>query len=146
MPGRISVDFSQLDALGADLETLPRGYFRGRMAQQLAAAALQQHQDRFGRRVAPDGTPWAPRKDAKSHPLLEDTRRLRRSLRAVPGGRQRERIDVKSWGVPYAMVHQGGSRKRNIPARPFLGFGEGDLLDLAGIAADSLARFVGEAL
>lgn len=145
---RVSVDLRDLDRLTAVLARLPQaggGYARHRILREVAAEALRQHQDRFSRRVAPDGSPWAPRKNQrKTHPLLEETGRLRRSLRAVPGGRRDERIDVKAWGVPYAIVHQRGSRKRNIPRRQFLGFGHGDVTDLAATAETGLERFMGE--
>lgn len=150
---RVAVDLRDIDGLIAGLAALPRGssgggigYARHRILQQVAAEALRQHQERFSRRVAPDGTPWEPRQDRKAHPLLEKTGRLRGSLRAVPGGRRRDRIDVKAWGVPYSRVHQFGSEKRNIPRRQYLGFGAADLVDLAETAEHGLERFMGEIL
>ncbi len=63
---------------------------------------------------------WAPRKDPeKKHNLLQLTTTLRKSIRVT---------SVTSTNVhlgsdrPYAAAHQLGSKKQNIPARPYLPF------------------------
>jgi phage gpG-like protein len=61
--------------------------------------------------------PWAPRQDAKPHPLLLDTGSLERSLRVDPPSNTSVRIVSDR---PYAAVHQLGGE--HLPARPFLPF------------------------
>ena len=144
---RLSVNFSQIPHVIQGLAKLSDPYSRYGLRQELAAEALRQHQRRFSRREAPDGTPWAPRKREAPHPLLEDTGRLRRSMRGVVGGRRDERIDVKAGhGMVYPAVHQHGSQKLNIPARPFLGFGESDIEQLRDTSEEWLGFHVAEVI
>lgn len=67
--------------------------------------------------------PWAPRKDDEPHPLLQDSTLLRKSIRHQVVGKK---VIISSSrannGVSLAAVHQLGSKKQNIPARPFLPF------------------------
>lgn len=63
---------------------------------------------------------WAPRKDTKkNHALLQLSTTMRKSIRVT---------SVTSSNVtlgsdrPYAATHQLGSKKLNIPARPYLPF------------------------
>lgn len=117
-----------------------------RLRQELAAEALRQHQQRFGRREAPDGTPW-PRRRAPtgSHPLLEETGELRRSIRATPiDDGVAVRAERPVGGVDVAAVHQYGSER--IPQRQFLGFGTDDVDDLTLTADQWLDRWAGELL
>ena len=140
MAVRITVDTRDLADLKRRVTSIIEVAGRTRMRQDLAATALRQHQQRFIRRVDPEGVRWQDRVDDKPHPLLERTGRMRRSIRAVPEG---DGITVSA-DTPYAAVHQHGSD--TIPARPFLGFGGADLAELTETAEAGLARFVGETL
>lgn len=63
---------------------------------------------------------WSPRKDQKkTHALLQLTTTLRKSIRVT--SLTSDRVNVGS-DRPYAAVHQLGSKKQNIPARPYLPF------------------------
>lgn len=44
--------------------------------------------------------------------------------------------------VKYAKVHQYGSKKRNIPARPFLGVNEYELRHIKGILTSYVKRHI----
>ena len=109
----------------------------------------------FRREASPDGVPWEQIKDgtrwtramrrtasyrarlkrpatqskrvqryAANARILQDTGRLRASV-AVESGAQFARIGS---ALVYARTHQLGLRKKNIPARPFLGLGHADKL------------------
>lgn len=60
---------------------------------------------------------WAPRKDAKTHSLLQLSTMLRKSIRVV--GFTSDSVLVGS-DRPYAATHQLG--RGHIPARPFMPF------------------------
>lgn len=60
---------------------------------------------------------WAPRKDQKTHALLQLTTMLRKSIRVV--GFTSDSVLVGS-DRPYAATHQLG--RDHIPARPFMPF------------------------
>lgn len=63
---------------------------------------------------------WVARKDkSKNHPLLQLKRDLEPSLRVTHVGTDHVEVGSKT---PYAAVHQLGSKKKNIPARPFFPF------------------------
>lgn len=64
-------------------------------------------------------SPWPDRKDNKPHPLLQLSKSLSQSLTAaaVSGGA------IIGSDREYAAVHQYGSTKLGIPARPFFPFG-----------------------
>lgn len=122
-----------------DLATLPARLARTEIAveevpAELAPQAQAQQQKRFSAREAPDGTAWAPRKRRVSHPPLEQTGRLRRSIASRPDARG---VEVRA-SAPYASFV--GAR------RPFLGFGERDESELTATADRFLGRFVGGAL
>ena len=143
MAVRITVDLRDLETLtvylaGAGSRDLSA------LTAELAQQTVDQTSRRYDKRQAPDGKSWPPRKDNLPHPLLEKSGRLRRSIQ-VRALQERE-ATIGTAGVPYAAVHQHGSRKRNIPARPFLGWGGSDLTELTETAEAGLARFVGETL
>lgn len=60
---------------------------------------------------------WAPRKDKKTHALLQKSTMLRKSIRVVDVSGSRVVIGSDR---PYAATHQLG--RDGIPARPFLPF------------------------
>lgn len=143
---RIDVDIRPLrdlrrrveSAAAADMPPLP-------LTKRLATESYTQTQERFGRRVAPDGRPWKPRVvseryPALPHPLLEKTRRMRWSIQSFPDG---DGIGQTS-EPPYAIKHQRG--EGNVPPRPFLGWSEGNVESLAGTAGDWLTGWWGERL
>ena len=137
---RITLDLSELVDLPRRVTTVLEAAGRTRMLQELSATTLRQHQQRFSQRRSPDGSPWTPRKDSKPHPILEETGRMRRSIRAVPDG---DGVAVTA-EPPYAPVHQYGSER--VPARPFLGWGEDDLQSLADTSAEWITGWWGEAM
>ena len=112
------------------------------LTSELAALSLRQTQQRFERREAPDGTSWPPRKDSLPHPLLEKTRRLRRSIQVREP--QAAETAIGTAGVPYAATHQRG--RGTIPARTYLGWGEADMGELHRTAEGWLQRYVGRVL
>ena len=106
------------------------------VAKGLAVASEVQTDRRFDRRQAPDGRPWAKRDKPAPNPILEKSGDLRRS---VKGEGTADAVVLKS-ALPYSAVHQFSKRRR-----PYLGWGEGDLAELGGLAEDRLASFVGGA-
>lgn len=97
-----------LNALGA----LGSGKVVREAAKNLAPV-LQELGDRpWQQRASVEGAPWAARKSAYLHPILEKTGRTRRSLRS-----RANRTNVTtSVATPYARFHQTGTRK--MVARP----------------------------
>ena len=78
----------------------------------------------LGRRAFTDAglrpAKWKARKNkSKTHPLLQDNQDLINSLRITRQGSDDVEVGSKT---PYAAVHQLGSKKKNIPARPFFPF------------------------
>ena len=138
----IRVDLGDLPALSRRVTTALEAIALSRLKQDLAAESLRQTQQRFSRREAPDGSKWPPRKDNLPHPLLEKSRRLRRSIRAVPS---RDGVDQTA-EPPYAGVHQHGSRSRNIPQRQFLGWSDSDENALAVTSEEWMARYVADSV
>ena len=137
----LTVDARELQRVIAGLQA---GISPGSLLAELTQQTAQQTQRRFDRRQAPDGTPWPPRRDAKPHPLLEETGRLRRSIRERE--LQEREGAVATAGVPYAAAHQWGYEPGGLPQREFLGWGDDDLRDLEQTADGWLERHVGELL
>ena len=133
---RIIVDVSELVALPARIERISRESARD-LAIKLARSVSRQHDERFDRQQDPDGSPWRPRKDRKPHPILQETGALRRSVVVTA---RTEEIEVSA-SEPYARFHQDGTTF--LPKRRFLGFGVGDLLDLADESETRMARYIG---
>lgn len=97
-----------LNALGA----LGSGKVVREAAKNLAPV-LQELGDRpWQQRASVEGSPWAPRKAAYLHPILEKTGRTRRSLRSRASGTS----VVTSVRTTYARFHQTGTRRMS--ARP----------------------------
>lgn len=97
-------------------------------------AAVSTFQKSFDmRRFNTNGSsPWKPRKDRKSHPLLEETGTLKRSIKrkSLPGKNKGVRIftDPKAFGNAkrhkgfcYAGIHNDGLKSINIAQRRFMG-------------------------
>ncbi len=92
---------------------------------------LISHRARFDRQQDPEGNPWAPlsesyraRKRRNKNKILVLDSYLKDLLRyqIEAGG------TVLRFGTDriYGATHQFGDRRRNIPARPFLGLSEAD--------------------
>lgn len=78
-------------------------------------------------------SPWPERKDDKPHPLLQLSKALSQSLTA----QAESNGAIIGSDRPYAAVHQLGSTKKNIPARPFFAFDADGTIDPA---ADRLVQ------
>ena len=103
----------------------------------------------FQTSTAPDGSRWAPLKNPRppghnpdTKPLI-DTGALQDSV-GYQGSEHIEGVSGEGFtlgsSVYYAGVHQEGSKKKNIPARPFMGFSEEVLDTPADLAADSIVN------
>lgn len=107
----------------------------------LGAKMLEQNRDRLDNlKQGPDGKDWPEWSDKykANNPkgtLLEKSRQLLDSLEIEQGP---DAVSVGS-DLLYAVVHLLGSEKRNIPARPFLGFSDENMEELTQIATDFLA-------
>lgn len=71
-------------------------------------------QEGFDTRTDPIGRKWAPRKDRRAHPLLEETGAMRRGWVV----RKRGTDTVLSNRVPYTGFHQNGTGR--MPARKMI--------------------------
>lgn len=98
---------------------------------------------------APDGTHWAPLKHPRpkghnqdNRPLI-DTGKLQDSVLYTGEDHIEEVVGqgmLLGTTVDYSAVHQEGSTKKNIPARPFMGFSEKTIDTAAELTADSVAN------
>lgn len=81
---------------------------------------------------------WTARKDKSlKHALLQKSTTLRKSIRITSVGA--DHVELGS-DRPYAAVHQLGSKKKNIPARPFLPFIKKKLTPQADKAVANIIR------
>lgn len=125
------------------------------MRKPLAASmklAVRDTKKRFNDEQSPTGEKWAPLKPVtvaarrkgkrkqRSPKILQNIGTLRQSIRS--NGHQMNIYNIEkhkaTFGtkIPYGPVNQYGSRSRNIPARPFIGFSkktQGDIPKLFGI-------------
>lgn len=114
---------------------------------EVAAAVLEsQTRARFAREVSPQGDQWAPwseeyaaRRPSKGG-ILDLSGALVDAIFARPTGR--DSVEVGS-GVEYAAAHQEGTE--DIPARPFLGLGPADEVELVRAVEEHLERMAGRA-
>ena len=89
---------------------------------------------RFNSMETPDGMPWKPLSEkykatkplAVRDKILVLSGRLKDSFTYAVS---QQRIAFMTT-VPYAATHQFGSAKKNIPARPFLGFSKSNLKEI----------------
>ncbi len=70
----------------------------------------------FGSRGALFGERWAPRKDHKSHPLLEKTGRMRRSFNQRLGD---DYVEIAN-SSDYFAFHQSAAPRKKLPRRVML--------------------------
>lgn len=97
----------------------------------------------FAAAASADGSAWPPRKNKKlRHPLLILTGALFQSVTSEFGQDHVERVGFRSldWGtkVPYAAVHEFGSKKRNIPQREFMAVPDETIAEAHTILSDAL--------
>lgn len=106
------------------------------------------HDQRFRDQIDPEGNPWEPlspayqaRKTKNPAKILIRDVLLSGTLHYQIAG------TTLSFGTAliYGATHQFGDPSRGIPARPFLGLGEGDAEVLTGIALDHLAAAMEQA-
>lgn len=85
----------------------------------------------FDKEQSPDGQKWKPLSKARhkqrikkgaNYKILTDTGELRRSVQYKAS----DNDVVIGSNLKYAPIHQFGSSKKNIPARPFLGVTQND--------------------
>jgi len=109
---------------------------RKKALQAMAEAAISLATQAFNQ---PDKRPsaWAPRQDDEPHSLLQKTTTMRQSLRVISANSTKSVIGSDR---EYAAVHQLGSKKQNIPARPYLPFYR------SGRATELGSRRIGNAL
>lgn len=136
----IEVDLRSLEGLERRLTRLQNPDTRDAI-RDLADDSIRQVRRHFDRRRGPDGTPWPPRKDDEPHPLLEKSGRLFRSI--GPRSFEKYGFEISTLNVPYATVQQYGDPGRNIPPRPYLGWGEDDDTELGATTDAWLQRYVG---
>lgn len=107
---------------------------------------LDQTQDRFRGQHDPDGVPWAALRPAtvaargSSRPILEASGSLRGGLHASADA---SAARVSTAPLVYAAIHQtgglaGSGRQVKIPARPYLGFHDDDVREIAELAEEML--------
>ncbi len=111
---KVRGDFGRLGALLHGLFRLERKA-PAALLVELGRESLALVEEGFRGRVAPSGSPWAPSKTPGAGDLQAQGR-LRRSFRARYFGKT---LEVYST-ADYAAVHQRGSRRRRIPARPMV--------------------------
>lgn len=110
--------------------------------------------ERFQEGIAPDGTPWAPNKDATAarkgynQPLIGETKRLSNEFHPEASA---SGVSIGT-NLVYAAVQQLGAKKGSlgtsktgrplpwgdIPARPFLGVSDTDAENIVAIALEHL--------
>lgn len=130
------------------LQTLSRLQSKDLWDQIGNAAANQARRRITHDKRAPDGSAWPrlskpyARWKAKRKPgvgMLEFDGNLRDSITHIARDREAE---VGS-NLPYAVVHQMGSRDRTTPARPFLGMSRQDASDIHDVVRTWIRRRLG---
>ncbi|SDF04897.1 phage virion morphogenesis protein [Rhodospira trueperi] len=133
---------ADLDAwMDRALKALNTGALRG-VLRDVAVAVRRRNQARMARQVAPDGTPWEPRKEQNQ----EKGRAVRKRAAMMRGLRQSRRLRIQATGNGVvigwrgrdgriaALHHHGGedrvvegqARVADYPARPLLGLAPED--------------------
>ena len=82
---------------------------------EVAKVAIKDFKDNF-KEQGFDGDPWAKRKKAKNYPILNNTGKLKNSIKAII---KTFRKIIITATADYAKYHQSGTG--DIPARPFIG-------------------------
>jgi len=147
---------ADLDAwMDRALRALDDGALRG-VLRDVAATVRRRNQARMARQVAPDGTPWEPRK-----PQDERFQRggIRRRAAMMRGLRQSKRLRIQQAGDAVAigwtgresriatLHHHGGEgrvvegrpRTAEYPARPLLGLPPDDVAAIRAVLLEHLS-------
>lgn len=128
----IRFDFDGLDAVQVRLADLAAEVDGSRLLADLGRVLFEQTEDRIRtRHVAPRGAAWAPKRGGTSS-TLQESGALVRTLEHILAG---DEVEVGS-ALPYARYLQDGTS--NMPARPFLGIGAEDELELEELGAQFL--------
>lgn len=106
-----------------------------RLAEDVGGALITEVQLGFASSTDPYGKPWKPVK-RPGQPLLNHGI-LRNSYTYRTNGTQ---VQVGS-NLVYAPVHQFGSKKRNIAARPMLPYNAGNLGNWAPVIRECVQRW-----
>lgn len=115
-----------------------RSRVRGDLLNRVAQRVAKHARDRVrSSKDSPDGVSWPARKepDRFTHPLMEKTGKLYRSIRAAR--EDRNTINVGS-DLNYSLFHHVGTFK--MPQRQALGVGRGDETDLQRLIDDWVRR------
>ena len=130
----VTGDFTRLQNRVGVWRRRVEGDLLNRVAQRIG----KQTRDRIRReKRSPDGTPWAPRKDNKPHPLLQDSRKMERSIKAA---RESKTLIKVGSNIGYDKFHQGGTRK--MPAREVYGLSAGNVDDIERLINSWVERFL----
>lgn len=135
----IQVRFPGLDKFQQALQRVSK-FRRSVLLDQMATMMLEQNRRRLDQeKESPSGESWAPLSETYAArkgggELLEESDSLLDSLTAQSGS------DGVSLGsdLLYAAVHLYGDEERGIPARPYLGFSDDDLVELGEVAESFL--------
>lgn len=135
----IQVRFPGLDKFQQALQRVSQ-FRRSVLLDELATMMLEQNRRRLDQeKTSPSGESWQPlsesyAKTKKGGEILEESDSLLDSLQAQSGS------DGVSLGsdLLYAAVHLYGDEERGIPARPYLGFSDDDLVELGEVAESFL--------
>lgn len=135
----LQIKFPGLDQFQAALQRVSK-FRRAVLLDQLADLMLTQNRKRLDQeKESPSGESWAPWSESyserkKGGEQLEESGQLLDSLQAQSGS------DGVSLGsdLIYAAVHLYGDEARGIPARPYLGFSDDDLVELGEVAESFL--------
>jgi phage virion morphogenesis protein len=131
----LQIKFPGLDSSQAALQRVSK-FRRQVLLDQLATMMLEQNQKRLDQtKESPSGESWAPLSEAYAArkgggETLEESDSLLDSLQAQSGS---SGVTLGS-NLIYAAVHLYGDEARGIPARPYLGFSDDDLVELGQVA------------
>ena len=135
----LRITFPGLDQFQAALMRVSK-FRRSVLLDQLADLMLTQNKKRLDQaKESPDGESWAPLSESyaetkKGSEQLEESGQLLDSLQAQSGS---DGVSLGS-NLVYAAVHLYGDEERGIPARPYLGFSDDDLIELGEVAESFL--------
>lgn len=134
----LTIKFPGLDQFQQALQQVSK-FRRAVLLDQLADLMLTQNRKRLDQsKESPDGESWAPLNESyaetKGGEVLEESGQLLDSLQAQSGS---DGVTLGS-NLVYAAVHLYGDNTKGIPARPYLGFSDDDLIELGEVAESFL--------
>jgi hypothetical protein len=159
--GAVTITTPDADAVELHYSELMSHRSKERLLRAVGLFAEGKTARRFATtKMAPDGVPWQVWSDRYAvlvekegnphHTLLVGKIPTRKD--PSPGGDLRDsivsdidmslnQVQVGS-NLPYAATHQWGDDERHISARPYLGFGDADLIELDELVVDFLGSLV----